>query len=124
MKLINYFLQRFSIWRYGVFYYYRDCVVNSALDELVHFQLAQFFGKHFTMKGISKPVVLNVDYGGIVQDPWGNTRIGFTVTGKVNRSDFGISFGLLSETGGVMLSDEVKISANVQYVKVAELEPA
>jgi polyisoprenoid-binding protein YceI len=77
-----------------------------------------------TMKGVSKPVVLNVDYGGLVQDPWGNTRIGFTVTGKINRSDFGISFGLLSETGGVMLSDEVKISANVQYVKVAELEVA
>jgi polyisoprenoid-binding protein YceI len=70
-----------------------------------------------TMKGNSKPVTLEVEFGGITVDPWGNTRAGFTVTGKINRMDFGISFGAVTETGGLLLGDEVKISANVQFVK-------
>ena len=74
------------------------------------------------MRGTTKPVVLNAEYGGITTDPWGNTRTGFSVTGKVNRKDFGVSFGMVSETGGVLLSDEVKISANVEFVKESVLE--
>jgi len=77
-----------------------------------------------TMRGNSRPVVLNVEYGGIMQDPWGNTRTGFTVTGKINRKDFGISFGGVTETGGLLLGDDVIINANVEFVKVQELEPA
>jgi polyisoprenoid-binding protein YceI len=77
-----------------------------------------------TMRGISLPVVLDVEFGGKTQDPWGNTRVGFAVTGKIKRSDFGLSFGLVSETGNIMLGDEVKLFANVQYVKEAALQPA
>lgn len=69
-----------------------------------------------TMRGVSKPVTLAVDFGGIVQDPWGNTRAGFAVSGKLNRKDFGISFGMVSETGGVMLGEEVSISANMEFI--------
>ena len=76
------------------------------------------------LRGNSKPVVLNVEYGGIMQDPWGNTRTGFTVTGKINRKDFGISFGGVTETGGVLLGDDVNINANVEFVKVGDLQPA
>ena len=70
-----------------------------------------------TMRGVSKNITLNVENGGIVQDPWGNTRAGFTVSGKINRQDFGVSFGAITETGNVVLSDEVKIAASVQFVK-------
>ena len=72
-----------------------------------------------TMRGVSKDVVLNTDFGGITKDPWGNTRTGFSVSGKINRHDFGVSFGAASETGGVLLGDEVKINANIQLVKEA-----
>jgi polyisoprenoid-binding protein YceI len=75
-----------------------------------------------TVRGVSKKLVLNVEFGGITQDPWGNTRTGFSVTGKINRMDFGISFGTVSETGGLLLGDEVKINANVQFVKQAVAE--
>ncbi len=74
-----------------------------------------------TMRGVSKNVALDAEFGGLTQDPWGNTRVGFTLNGKINRRDFGVSFGAISETGGALLSDEVKISADVQFVKQAEL---
>jgi len=70
-----------------------------------------------TMHGISKKIVLNAEFGGITKDPWGNTRTGFSVTGKINRSDFEMTFGSVTETGGLLLGDEVKIIANVQFVK-------
>lgn len=77
-----------------------------------------------TMKGISKPVALDVEFGGITTDPWGNTRTGFEITGKIKRADFGVSFGLVSETGHVMLGEEVKLFANAEFVKEAVAQPA
>jgi polyisoprenoid-binding protein YceI len=76
------------------------------------------------MRGVSKPVTLNVEYGGVMQDPWGNTRSGFSVTGKINRKDFGVSFSMVSETGGLVLGDEVSISANAEFVKEKVAVPA
>jgi polyisoprenoid-binding protein YceI len=75
-----------------------------------------------TMRGKSKKVVLNVEYGGITQDPWGNTRSGFSVTGKINRKDFGVNFSMVSETGGLLLGEDVSINANVQFVKQVALQ--
>ncbi len=72
-----------------------------------------------TMRGISKNVVLDAELGGIAQDPWGGTRAGFSLTGKINRKDFGVSFSMLTETGGIALSEEVKLLLNLQYVKQA-----
>ncbi len=73
-----------------------------------------------TMRGVSKPVTLNVEFGGIITDPWGNTRAGYTVSGKVDRTAFGVSFGAVSDTGAIMLGHDVSIIANVQFVAVAE----
>lgn len=73
-----------------------------------------------TMRGVSKQIALNVEFGGIITDPWGNTRSGFTVTGKINRTDFGVSFGAVSDTGAVLLGHDVSIQANVQFVAQAE----
>ena len=77
-----------------------------------------------TMRGISKQIILNVEFGGLTKDPWGNTRTGFSVAGKINRQDYGMSFGAVSETGGLLLGDEVKINANVQFVKQAVAQAA
>ena len=71
---------------------------------------------NLTLKNISRPVQLNVEYSGTTKDPWGGERAGFTVTGKIKRSDWGINFGLL-EGGGAMLADEVKIQSEIQLVK-------
>jgi polyisoprenoid-binding protein YceI len=72
-----------------------------------------------TMKGITKPVKLNVEYTGVTKDPWGGERAGFVVTGKLNRSDWGVSFNGVLETGGVVLSEEVRINGEIQLVKQA-----
>jgi polyisoprenoid-binding protein YceI len=72
---------------------------------------------NLTLKGITKPVKLNVEYSGTTKDPLGNQKAGFVITGKINRSDFGLNFNAALETGGVVLSEEVKINSEVQLVK-------
>ncbi len=72
-----------------------------------------------TIKGVTKRIALDVEFGGIQKDPWGNTKAGFTVTGKLNRKDFGLNWNATLETGGVLVSDEVKIASEIQLVKAA-----
>jgi polyisoprenoid-binding protein YceI len=79
---------------------------------------------NLTIKGITKKVTLKVEFGGIVQDPWGNTKAGFSLNGKINRKNFGLTFHAVTETGGVLLSDEVKLVAEVQLLKQAANEQA
>ena len=74
---------------------------------------------NLTLKGITKPVKLNVEYSGVTKDPWGGQRAGFMITGKINRGDFGLNFNAALETGGLVLSEEVKINSEVQLVKQA-----
>lgn len=76
---------------------------------------------NLTMRGVTKPVVLEAELGGIAKDPYGNIKSGFEVKGKINRSEFGLTWGAVTEAGGVMLGDEVKIAANVQMVKMVEV---
>ncbi len=72
---------------------------------------------NLTMHGTTHPIVLGVTYGGMAKDPWGNLRSGFSLEGKLNRKDFGLVYNAPLETGGVVLSEEVKISANIEFVK-------
>lgn len=72
-----------------------------------------------SIKGNSKEVVLDVEFGGINKDPWGNEKAGFSVTGKINRKDWGLNWNAALETGGLLVSEEVKINAEVQFVKQA-----
>jgi len=69
-----------------------------------------------TMLGITKNVKLDVKFGGIVKDPWGNEKAGFTVSGIIKRSDWGLVWNASIETGGVMVSDEVSISCEVELI--------
>jgi polyisoprenoid-binding protein YceI len=84
----------------------------SQLDE----ENAKLTG-NLTIKGVTKEVVLEVETGGISKDPWGQTKAGFTVSGKINRTDFGLSWNAALETGGVLVSEEVKIQAEIQLLK-------
>lgn len=70
-----------------------------------------------TIKDVTKSVTLDVELGGVAKDPWGNAKVGYTVNGKINRNDFGLNWNAALETGGVMVSDEVKFSADIQFVK-------
>lgn len=72
-----------------------------------------------TIKGETKAIKLTAEFGGIATDPWGNTKAGFTLIGKLNRSDFGLTWNAALETGGVMVSEEVKILGELQFVKQA-----
>lgn len=70
-----------------------------------------------TIRGNTRTVELDAEYGGTVVDPYGNTKAGFEVTGKINRKEFGLTWSAVTEAGNVVVSDEVKLILNVQFVK-------
>lgn len=70
-----------------------------------------------TINGVTKPITLDVDFGGVNVDPWGNTKAGFSFDGKIKRSEFGLNWNAALEAGGVMVSDDVKIAGELQFVK-------
>lgn len=69
------------------------------------------------IKGIKKQVKLNVAFAGVMKDPWGNEKAGFTIDGKINRKDWGLTWNATLEKGGVLVSDEVWISCEVQLIR-------
>lgn len=72
---------------------------------------------NLTLRGTTKPVSLSVEYGGTMVDPWGNTKAGFEINGKINRKDFGLNWNALTEAGGMVVSEEVKIHINAELAK-------
>ena len=70
-----------------------------------------------TINGVTKQVTLEAEFGGVAQDPYGQTKAGFTLSGKINRTDFGLNWNQALEAGGVLVSEEVRINAEVQFVK-------
>jgi polyisoprenoid-binding protein YceI len=72
-----------------------------------------------TIRDVTKSVELNVEYNGKMNDPYGNTKAGFEVSGKINRSDFDLKWSATTEAGGIVVSDEVKIICNIQLIKLA-----
>jgi polyisoprenoid-binding protein YceI len=72
---------------------------------------------NLTIRDVTKAVKLNIELGGVGKDPWGNEKAGFTITGKINRTDFKLNWNAALETGGVLVSEEVKLQAEVQLVK-------
>ena len=70
-----------------------------------------------TIRGVTKPIELNAEFGGTQTDFYGNTVAGWELTGKLNRQDYGLKWSAVTEAGGIVVSDEVKIVANVEVVK-------
>jgi polyisoprenoid-binding protein YceI len=77
-----------------------------------------------TIKGITKEVTLNTEYNGTSVDPWGNTKHGWEITGTINRNDFGLVWNAPLETGGVLVSEEVKLTMDIQMVEDTITESA
>ena len=70
-----------------------------------------------TIKGITKTVEFDVEFDGVSGDPWGGTRVGFTAEAEINRKDWGIDFNMALDTGGVMVSDKIKVQLDIEAVK-------
>ena len=70
-----------------------------------------------TIKSVTKPVTLVVTDEGAGVDPWGNEKLGFSAVARFNRGDFGLTWNAALETGGVLVSDEVKLTIDAQLVK-------
>jgi len=72
---------------------------------------------NLTIKDVTKEVKLAVEFGGIAKDPYGNIKAGFSISGKINRADFGLTWNAALETGGVVVSEEVRLSSEIQMIK-------
>lgn len=73
-----------------------------------------------TIKGITKPITLDIEFGGIVKDPWGQTKAGFTADGRISRKDFDLTWDAVTEAGQVVLSDEIRLHCEIQLIKQPE----
>jgi polyisoprenoid-binding protein YceI len=72
---------------------------------------------NLTLRGVTKPVTISIEFGGIVVDPYGQTKAGFTISGKLSRKEFGLTWGAVTEAGNVVVSDEVKFNGEIQLIK-------
>ena len=70
-----------------------------------------------TIHGVTKPVTLSVEFGGAAQDPWGNTKAGFSASTEIDREDFGLTWNQTLETGGVLISKNIRIEIEVQALQ-------
>ena len=70
-----------------------------------------------TVRGVTRPIVLDVQFEGVIQDPWGNQRLGFAASGEIDRNDFGVSFNAALETGGFVVSPKVKLEIEAEAVR-------
>ncbi len=70
-----------------------------------------------TIRGVTKPVTFDLEFEGTGKDPWGNERIGFSATAKINRKDFGLTWNAALETGGVLVGEQVKIELHLEATK-------
>ena len=72
-----------------------------------------------TIRGITRPTVLDVEFEGVIVDPWGNQRLGFAASGEIDRNDFGVSFNAALETGGFVVSPKVRLEIDAEAVRQA-----
>ena len=72
-----------------------------------------------TIRDVTKSIELTAEYNGQTKDPWGMDIMGFEISGKINRIDFGLKWGALTEAGGKVLGEDVKLSINAEFIKQA-----
>ena len=73
-----------------------------------------------TIRGVTKEVVLDVEYAGQAKSPWGTTSAGFSATTKINRKDWGLAWNVALETGGVMVGDQITVDIELELVQQAD----
>lgn len=119
-----------------------DSISTNQADRDTHLKSADFFdgenhpklsftgkiitdsGEHklvgdLTIKGITNPLTLDVDFGGVAGDPYGQTKAGFEIEGKISRKDYGLTWSVVTEAGSIVVSDQVRLIMSVQLVKQA-----
>ena len=103
-----------------------NSIDTSNTDRDNHLRSADFFDvENFAklsfvsseIENVTKKITLDAEYSGLMKDPWGNTKAGFSLEGKINRKDFGLTWNAALETGGVLVGEDVKILCEVQLVK-------
>lgn len=72
---------------------------------------------NLSLHGVTKSITLATEFSGLMNDPWGKTKAGFSLTGKINRKDWGLNWNAALETGGVLVGEEVNLSIELQFVK-------
>ena len=75
-----------------------------------------------TIRDVTKPVVLKIDFGGIAVDPYGQTKAGFTVKGKISRKEFGLTWNAVTEAGHIVVGDEIRIHCEIQLIRQQDNE--
>lgn len=98
-----------------------DDFFNAEQFPQMTFSSKSFDGENLvgdlTIRDVTKEVELDVDFNGVAVDPYGQTKAGFELTGKINRKDFGLKWSAVTEAGNVVVSDTVKLVIDVQFVK-------
>ena len=69
------------------------------------------------IRGEKQPITLNADFGGVIKDPYGLTRAGFEFSGEINRKDYGLGWSQVTEAGGLVVSDKVKLLVNLEFTQ-------
>ncbi len=90
--------------------------VSTGLETVDNDGSYELYGD-LTIKGVTKKVKLDTEFGGVVQDAYGNTKAGFSVNAKINRKEFGLTWNAVTEAGGVVVSDEVRIACEIQLIE-------
>ncbi|HMM12791.1 MAG TPA: YceI family protein [Bacteroidales bacterium] len=100
----------FDVANHPVIRFSSTAFIPSSDDE---FELKGMLNMH----GMEKEISLKAEFGGITKDPWGREKAGFSISGSINRKDWGLNWNAALEAGGVLVGEEVKILAEVQLVK-------
>lgn len=100
---------------------YPNVVFKSTSVEVTSDSTAKLHGD-LTIRNVTRPVVFEVELLGVTNDPWGGKRVGFTAEGKINREDWGLTWNMAIEAGGVLVGKEIKISLDVEAILVPETE--
>jgi polyisoprenoid-binding protein YceI len=95
---------------------YPKLTFKSTRIEKISDEEYRLFGD-LTVRDITKPIQLKVEYHGSTIDPWGKERLGFEITGKINRKEYGLKWHAVTEAGGLVVADDVKLQLNVEVVK-------
>jgi polyisoprenoid-binding protein YceI len=87
--------------------------ISNTITQVNSDGMHELWGE-LTMKGISKNIKLDLQFGGVTNDPWGNEKAGFSISGKINRSDWGLVWNSTLEFGGLLVSEEIDIECEIQ----------
>lgn len=91
--------------------------VSTSIEKIDHEKF--LLHGNFTIKDVTHPATFHIEFGGIAKDPWGNEKAGFSITGKINRTNWNLNWNAALEAGGLLVSEEIKLHAEIQLVKAA-----